>query len=953
MALRKRKISLYFFSLLIISSLVFGILQNTVFAYQLSALGVDDRIKVRNLAIIFEKCYSLSGYDDRVSQEEVNNGRWLASGTGSDHIVAAGILVDSVDGIVDCAGDDANWMQQFMTLASYGSLAQAFNDLSKTKAPGDTDPLGYLKPMNEIKTVLNGRFGYDIWTLGSQDYLTYRSNFLDWENTCQAQPVTQRSNVGIYGEIWVVRNNQVEKQLYSYQDNNVYNRIGEEKFGRNNDTIDHVKCSELLGYLATKSHADAYLASLATLPSAPPVATPGGAADPSSGVSDGDGSCEASMALGWIVCAIGEGLSHVTRLIDGTMYDLLYINTEEWNEDSGVYVFWGVFRTLATTLLVVIALVAIASQIFNFNFLSAYTVKKVLPKIIIAAIAIQLSFFLAKIAVDISNTIGYSIQSLMSAPFERFIDTSASPDGWISFQNIMSLWADNTPAIQQQAGAAAAITATGLAGLFVAAPALIALGGGIIGSATAGPFAVVMLIIATLVPAVIALIIAYATLVLRVAIIIGLIAVLPLAIIAWILPNTEKWWKQWWGMFFAALIMFPVIIATLTFGKLVAVMFAINNSGGLRPIITLFAIIIAYFLPYFLIFKMIKFSGGALGKLQGVIDNTKSKISGNEGLKTWRQRKKESAKYYSDERARSAALGAQGYLDDKDNKNKRFRRAWNRRVLSNAQSRLGNSGYYGELQEAEMAKILDKAKSDAEGQYTRAEASVGQNNHKKFNAWALTGLDENGEKKDTFIDEDTNAEIKWSEELQAAAVPKGLMFKHNDQVKKVIAEGKNRNDGTGAVIRRFAQDNQSKLDELMPSLTRGRYGLEEKKDKGVVVKDKQGKPIIVMSGSTEKSFGSIGKINASSDEFKEMTDAHVKGLTNDATKQRALDIINSVTIPGTASNDLDDYEKALREIDENLIDKGTIAMVKVSDGNLKLGFDPTGKIIAVKTDLAP
>jgi hypothetical protein len=272
----------------------------------------------------------------------------------------------------------------------------------------------------------------------------------------------------------------------------------------------------------------------------------------------------------WIVCSAGSLASQVVELMDNAIYGLLYIPMDTW-EDSGVESIWSTMRTIASVLIVLVALVAIASQIFNFDFISAYTVKKVLPKLFIAVILIQLSWFLATMAVTISNTIGFSVQALITAPFENIANSATTAgvgagDGWIGFADILKIFGENADHPE--------IAEAGVAGLLGAGT--IALGAGL---ALAGP-AIMLTVTVTLVSAAIGLLIAFVVIALRYVLIMSLVIIAPLALVAWILPNTKKWFDQWWNMFFTLLAMFPIIIAVLSFGKIAAIIIALSAGGS-------------------------------------------------------------------------------------------------------------------------------------------------------------------------------------------------------------------------------------------------------------------------------------------------------------------------------------------------------------------------------------
>lgn len=340
-------------------------------------------------------------------------------------------------------------------------------------------------------------------------------------------------------------------------------------------------------------------------------------ADVTSATGEGEKSdgCESTpgFVLGWIICPIGEMLAGATQLIDAMIGDLLFIDTEVW-EDSGIRTVWASFARIATTLIVLILLIAIASQIFNFEVFSAYTIKKVMPKIFIAVILIWLSWFIVTMAINMSNVVGFSVQSLFSTPINELTDASGvdkDTNGYIDFAEVTGAFAD-----ARNSGAGAE------AGTFAA----IGVGAGIVGGVSlsiavaAGSWGFILMI---LLGAVITVLMAFVVILIRYVALMGLLIAAPLAIVAWILPSTNKWFDKWKEMFIGLLLMFPIIMAVLTLGKMGAVIMASGADEGYNfaaNLALLSGAMILYFLPYFFLFKLLKLSGGALSKLQGALD---------------------------------------------------------------------------------------------------------------------------------------------------------------------------------------------------------------------------------------------------------------------------------------------------------------------------------------------
>lgn len=209
----------------------------------------------------------------------------------------------------------------------------------------------------------------------------------------------------------------------------------------------------------------------------------------------------------------------------------------------------------------------------------AYTVKKVLPRLAIAVILIQLSWFLTTGAIIITNKIAFGIEGLMYGAF----------GGTANFT--LDTLLSNT--------SSSSASTIGLSLLFVVAGT--AFGGGVI--AIAGFI-------------LIAVIVAFLSLAVRRAILILLILLSPIAIVCWILPNTERFWKMWWDNFTKLLLMFPMIIAMIAAGRIFA---KISGSAGGSDIVKVTIVLAGFFVPLLLIPKTFALAGSAFAAMGGAI----------------------------------------------------------------------------------------------------------------------------------------------------------------------------------------------------------------------------------------------------------------------------------------------------------------------------------------------
>jgi hypothetical protein len=352
------------------------------------------------------------------------------------------------------------------------------------------------------------------------------------------------------------------------------------------------------------------------------------ATDPNDNGNGGDSdtlACDFSGSpLSWLICPVVNLMTFAIQKTDGIITDQMSIPTGTifCNAQSGVddscqsyYSAWSTFRNMALGLLVIVGLIIVISQAVGMEILDAYTIRKTLPRLLVAAVAITLSWPLMNFAVTLSNNLGYGIRDLILAPFHNL---SASIhidffDGSL-FNKLLGT------------GAVAA-----------ALPVWIAFGG--IGS--------VLSYVAT---AGLAVLIAILVLIIRQIVIIMLILLSPLALLAYVLPNTQRAFRFWWEAFSRALLMFPLIAALIATGRVVATI-SLQSGGVVNGIIGF----VAYFGPYFLIPLTFQFSGSIMG---GVGNFIQQRTQGaQQALSGYRSGQRESRV----KRARAAGLYRPGF----------------------------------------------------------------------------------------------------------------------------------------------------------------------------------------------------------------------------------------------------------------------------------------------------
>lgn len=357
-------------------------------------------------------------------------------------------------------------------------------------------------------------------------------------------------------------------------------------------------------------------------------------ADPTRpGCSDEASSCVID-GVGWIVCAGANFLASVGDSIYGLIEVMLStpaINVDTSSGTNGVYNAWTIMRSFANVAFVIVFMIIIFSQLTGVG-VSNYGVKKTLPRLVVAAILVNLSFWISALAVDVSNIAGAGIYDVLSGVKDSMNIGISSNWGSI----ITALIAGQTLAIGTAGAVVAGAAATG---------ALVASGGGL---------ALAFMAIPLVLGAVIALLILIFILIARQAMVIILIILSPLAFVAMLLPNTEKLFTQWRRTLMSLLLMYPIV--SLIFGGAQIAGLAILSSaaattnpvlGGVS-IITGQMVMVAPF--FFLPVILRKFSGGNIDSMAAQLSakanralsgvNKASRAAGSKRLgRTWNRMK--------------------------------------------------------------------------------------------------------------------------------------------------------------------------------------------------------------------------------------------------------------------------------------------------------------------------
>ena len=400
--------------------------------------------------------------------------------------------------------------------------------------------------------------------------------------------------------------------------------------------------------------------------------------------------CEDSLgSLGWLVCPgtgkISEAVDFLYDKIDG----ILEINPVEAKDGSPIYDIWKYFQGVTNIVFIVFLLVVVFSQVTGVG-IANYGIKKTLPKLIIAAVLVNLSFYICSLAVDTSNIFGASIRGL-------FESIASSPEGsqaigGVELSEIYSALAGGT-------------------GLAIA------------GTVVALETGVIWMLIPLALGALVSVVIGLITIAMRQAVVTVLIMVAPLAMVAYILPNTEQWFRKWRHTLFQMLIFYPAFSLLFGASSVAGWAIIISSQNGFGILIG----VAVQIFPLFFSWHLMKMSGTILGTINSKLNALASRPLG--GVRGWATSHRELArqKHMASPKAYTPTLRLQQFLSDRkiarDEETKEHMETVKNRGLAYATTRNykrgtdipskeGEESYEAQARNAEYQKIIQRHKNN-------------------------------------------------------------------------------------------------------------------------------------------------------------------------------------------------------------------------------------------------
>jgi hypothetical protein len=414
-----------------------------------------------------------------------------------------------------------------------------------------------------------------------------------------------------------------------------------------------------------------------------------------------DQSCESGAGpLGWILCAVIDSLADA---VNGTYTDLivpmLQVSPLSDSSSNGksIYEAWSSFRVFGNIFLVIVVLVVVFGESIGGGAIDAYSVKKILPRVLAAAIMINLSFYIVAVFLDFTNIIGNGLRLLITGAF--------------GLQG-------NTFNLSSINGAAQAGLATGgFLGLSAAGIATTLA----VAATSAGAVIITVLVwvfFSILIPLLLIMLAIMAVLAIRLGLIFALVLFSPVAFALWTLPNTEKYFKKWWELLQTTAMIYPIISGLFGLSMILAqtTIISTGSKGFLSGAIGYIVSLVIVIMPLALIPFSFKLAGGIIGRVHEFVDGARGQ--GMSKYKKWRddphtgplgRRKRELAMGVTDFRK---SLGDEGTADS----------AAGRGLRGRAKRALGGR-YTGARQAAynkEEREISDAENNDGDDTYRRA-----------------------------------------------------------------------------------------------------------------------------------------------------------------------------------------------------------------------------------------
>ena len=282
-------------------------------------------------------------------------------------------------------------------------------------------------------------------------------------------------------------------------------------------------------------------------------------------------------AFGWVVCPGGSLLEKLINNVSQLIANAMEFNVLTSGDNSKKFQeAWQKMLIIANIIFAIAFMLMIQSMATkNIGVFSNYDVKKMLPRLIICAVAVNLSFYICAALVDLSNLAGKGvytlIMSMVTAKNKSFPKSA--------FDNIVDL-------------------------------------------------AVIILFVLFGLGSIVALFIVYIALLARQIVLTMLIIISPIAFALYLLPNTEQWFKRWYNTFTKLLLVYPMFTAVWA----LSVFFSNVFNSGNSIILDQLNRVIFTIIPAMSIVPIMNSSSAIMSRMSGIIGGATAVRAARSGL---------------------------------------------------------------------------------------------------------------------------------------------------------------------------------------------------------------------------------------------------------------------------------------------------------------------------------
>jgi hypothetical protein len=354
--------------------------------------------------------------------------------------------------------------------------------------------------------------------------------------------------------------------------------------------------------------ADVYVIYGSTAGSTIPGTPPGqGGPDDQKVCTTGDG---LAGALAWVLCPAVQLIASATNFFENNIIiPFMTVSPLTTNADNPIYILWQDIRNVANIGFILFFFIVIFSQATSIG-ISNYGIKRILPKMAFVVVGVNLSYFIVAFVIDAFNIFGAGISSLVMAALTQANTTqlnSGTSSGTV--RSIFTL------------GGAALIT-------------IVVSGGAAIG------WFFSFLGLALLVVVVVVMV-----LVVRQMAIIMLVILAPIAILMYMLPNTEGYFNKWRKTLIQLLMMYPMIVLLFAAGKIFGIIlqqpdFKIAGDGVSDDVAQAVRVIlqfVVYVIPLVFLPATFAASGALMGRAYGFLHNARTRGLAQRGGKAFNE----------------------------------------------------------------------------------------------------------------------------------------------------------------------------------------------------------------------------------------------------------------------------------------------------------------------------